>query len=79
MRERQKLVSGTIALGLATICILALPMIQMNSMIGGTILGLLSVAFFVYGTLSIGTSEQGQVALLKSYSSDIIWNETAVR
>lgn len=61
MTERQQLVSGIIALVLATICMLALPVIQTKGIVGGGLLGLLSVSFFAFGTLSIGTSERIQV------------------
>lgn len=57
----QKLVGGVAALALATVCILALPMVQTGSMAVGIGLGLLTVAFLVIGTLSIGTSDQLQV------------------
>lgn len=61
MTETQQLVSGIAALVLATVCILGLSVVQTGGMVGGTVLGILSVAFLVFGTLSIGTSEQVQV------------------
>lgn len=57
----QQLVGGVVSLALATACILALPTVQSGSMAVGIGLGLLTVAFLVIGTLSIGTSEQLQV------------------
>jgi hypothetical protein len=58
---RQRLVSGVIALVLATACILSLTVLQTDGVVGGSLVGLLTVALFVYGTVSIGTSEQIQV------------------
>jgi hypothetical protein len=59
--ERQRLLGGIAALALATICILSLQAVQTGGMVGGTLLGLLTVACLVVGTLSIGTSEQARV------------------
>jgi hypothetical protein len=59
--ERQQLVSGIVALALAAVCIFALPVLGTEGLVGGSVLGLLSVVFLVIGTLSIGTSEQVQV------------------
>jgi len=61
LTERQQLTGGVIAFVLATVCIFALPVIQTEGTIGGVIVGLLVVTFFVIGTLSIGTSERVQV------------------
>ncbi len=58
---QQRLVVGVVALVLATASILALPITDASGMIGGVVLGLLTVVFLVIGTLSIGTSDQIQV------------------
>ncbi|WP_367176234.1 hypothetical protein [Haloarcula rubripromontorii] len=59
--ERQQLAGGAVALLLATVCMLALAMTGTGSVLSGVILGLLSVGFFVLGTISIGTSESSRI------------------
>lgn len=61
MTERQQVAGGAMAILLATVCMLALAMIEPGSVVAGVVLGLLSVAFFVLGTLSIGTSDRKQI------------------
>jgi hypothetical protein len=61
LTERQQLLGGVVALALAAACVLSLPVLGNGELIVGSGLGLLAVALFVFGTLSIGTSEQVQV------------------
>lgn len=55
---RHRLFIGIVALVLAVVCIVALPTVHTGGLLGGSVLGLLFVAFLVIGTLSIGTSDQ---------------------
>jgi len=57
--ERQQLAGGAVALLLATVCMLSLAVT--GSVLSGVVLGLLSVGFFVLGTISIGTSESSRI------------------
>jgi hypothetical protein len=58
---RQQLAGGAVALLLATVCMLTLAVTGPGSVLVGVTLGLLSVAFFVLGTISIGTSERERI------------------
>lgn len=61
MTEGQQLFGGTVALLLATACVIILTMVWTGSEMGAMALGLLSVALFVAGALVIGVSETAQV------------------
>lgn len=59
--ERQQLIGGAVAFVAGTVCILSLTATGIGSGPSGMLLALASVALFVVGTLSIGTSEQEHV------------------
>jgi len=59
--ERQQLVSGAIALLLAVVCMLGLTVTGLEGVLVGVLLGILSVSFFVLGTISIGTSASKRI------------------
>jgi|AntRauTorcE11898_2_1112593.scaffolds.fasta_scaffold53998_1 hypothetical protein len=59
--ERLQLLGGTVALVLATVCLVALTMLGVGGELDRMALGLLTVGLFVVGALSIGKSEQPRV------------------
>lgn len=61
LTDRQRFISGVVAIVLATSSILTLPIAQVGGMLGGVVQGLLTVLFLVVGTVSIGTSDQSRV------------------
>lgn len=59
--QRLQLFGGVVALLLATVCLVTLIMLGVGSELDRMALGLLTVALFVAGALSIGKSERQHV------------------